>query len=511
MLRTSEMGLEAGCVHSGRHSRRRFTWLWPSAFLAVGILVLASFFLPQPGPTPATAVAGPTGQATEAPPNISQKELLSALVRYGSRPEGLTPADFPGVDVLLATPTYFNFTGRQPPESPSGQPSLVFYVSESIHAGQLPALPAEPVLKVGRVYHQPAEVRALTDSPHHRTTLVRYNAAWSDGSPIIPSEARSLEMVFPAGPELGAPGSVISWELPVSYGPNYSSGEVFLGATSPTSAAAHDHRDSLPATGHDHQLDSTALPPLGAFPLPIMAIPALLGVILAALTPCLIDLALCYGAYLGGSGAAAGATGLGPARSALWKSALFFILGLTIVYTLGGAIAGQAGQVLQQFGLVIEWDRPIALIGGAIMILVAFRMAAGFWGPSACHLPSLKLPARITSGAARSTLMGSTFAARCFSCFSGTVISALILYAGASGSAVTGALVFFFFSLGLGAILLPAALLMNSFASLTFGLKRLRPALGLSSALVMIGFGATMILDKEHLFSDYVVHLLNLA
>jgi cytochrome c biogenesis protein CcdA len=63
------------------------------------------------------------------------------------------------------------------------------------------------------------------------------------------------------------------------------------------------------------------------------------------------------------------------------------------------------------------------------------------------------------------------------------------------------------FSLGLGVMLLLGTLLMTSFVPFTFGLKRIRPHLGLASALLMVGFGVTMILDKEHLLSDFVVRL----
>ena len=67
------------------------------------------------------------------------------------------------------------------------------------------------------------------------------------------------------------------------------------------------------------------------------------------------------------------------------------------------------------------------------------------------------------------------------------------------------------FSLGLGAMLLASVYLTTSFAPFTFGLKRLRPHLGLASAVIMLGLGATMILDKEHLVSDLVLRVLGVG
>ncbi len=500
-----------GYGHCEPRPGRRFPWIWPAAILALAAVLLASV-LAWPNPAPAPAVAGPAAVQVEAttlpasPPSVGQKEVLAALLRHGVRPEGLSSADFPMVDVLLATPLYFSFSGRQMPEALEGQPSILFYVSEEVHVGELPSRPPRPFLRMGGVYRNPTEVKMLTDSPHHRTTMVRYQAAPSDGRPILTPETRSLEMVFPATSGVEIYGSVLSWELPISYGPTYSSQEVALGGFQTNPANASDSHDGHLAGSHEHSLNLADLTQLGGSPLTLLTIPVILGVVLAALTPCLVDLSLYYGAYLGGAGAAAGA-GVSLVRSSLVKSALFFILGFTIVYTAGGAAAGQAGQILQRFGLVIEWSRPISIIGGVVVILVALRMAAQLRAPLVCRLPMLS-PARVRgSGPWRSALMGSTFAAQCFSCFSGTIISALILYAAVSGSPLTGALTMLAFSLGLGVVLLLGTLLMTSFVPITFGLKRIRPYLGLASALFMLGFGVTMILDKEHIFSDFVVRL----
>ncbi len=67
------------------------------------------------------------------------------------------------------------------------------------------------------------------------------------------------------------------------------------------------------------------------------------------------------------------------------------------------------------------------------------------------------------------------------------------------------------FSLGLGAMLLLSVVLMTRFVPFTLGLKRLRPHLGLASSVLMIGIGASMILDKEHLLSDTIYRILGIT
>ncbi|MDP2662129.1 MAG: hypothetical protein Q8R28_15495, partial [Dehalococcoidia bacterium] len=68
------------------------------------------------------------------------------LLRRGNRPEGLTPADHHGLGVLLATPVYFEFTGRRLPAL--DRPSILFFVSEEVHIGELPSLPPRPLLSI---------------------------------------------------------------------------------------------------------------------------------------------------------------------------------------------------------------------------------------------------------------------------------------------------------------------------------------------------------------------------
>lgn len=259
-------------------SRCLYPWLWPAIFVTIFTLVLVAVLLPWTKTDmggsltrpPASAVKDATiaparsaveddGSALAQAPNVDQIGLLAALLRHGIRPEGLTSADYPGVDVLLATPLYFRLTGRRLPAP--DRTSIVFFVSEEVHIGELPTLPPRPLLKVGRVYHEPVEVRMLTDSPHHRTTIVLYDAAWSDGGPVVTPEARSLEMVFPAGSSASGE-SVLSWDLPIPYAPSYSSRELSIagaGGIHTISADQYAGHTDQPSSGYFGRESSEAL------------------------------------------------------------------------------------------------------------------------------------------------------------------------------------------------------------------------------------------------------------
>ncbi|MBI4288627.1 MAG: hypothetical protein HY671_09400 [Chloroflexi bacterium] len=181
----------------------------------------------------ATLEQAPSNQgAVERPspsPAITQQELLGALIRYGARPEGSSSAFFPAVDVLLVTPVYVSLTGRQAPGSAQNGPSIIFYVAENMHMGELPESPPQTLLKVGDFFHSPVETTMLSNSPHHRTTLVRYAFQGADGDPVVKAGDRSLELLFPTAAGETPSGSVLSWGLPIAYGDGYSSDEIAIG------------------------------------------------------------------------------------------------------------------------------------------------------------------------------------------------------------------------------------------------------------------------------------------
>jgi cytochrome c-type biogenesis protein len=104
-------------------------------------------------------------------------------------------------------------------------------------------------------------------------------------------------------------------------------------------------------------------------------------------------------------------------------------------------------------------------------------------------------------------MMGATFAVGCLSCFSATILTALLLYAGATGSPLAGGLVMLMFSAGVGVMFLIAALLVARAAPLSTWLIKAQPIIGAVSAVVMIGLGVLMVTYKFHLVTGYLFKL----
>lgn len=432
-------------------------WRWERILAVVLALMILSgliLFLLNAN-VPQTPAADPAQTST-----LTTTEVGGILLRSGVGP-GNTP-----LDILYAPTWYFDWNNRALPEITT--PVLAFFVMETIHDGELPGPVPVAELRVNNVRYPALESRVVSDAPHHRVSQVLFNAVDSSGLPLITEESEYFELVVPIEGIISE-GNTFRWAMPLPYG---------LGML---------NSDQLP------------IPYRAALTWPVFL--AIMSGVLSALSPCLLQLAVYYAAVLAGAGAAAGTAAVQVARTSLMRTSVFFVGGFTLVYTIGGFIAGYIGQSLEQLSGLESWYRPVSFVAGVIIIALAFRVAIQSRVPLVCRLPM-----RVNSGNGwfSSALMGFSFAIGCLSCFSATVLSALLLYAGATGSPITGALLLLMFSSGIGLIFLLAAWVMGEAApQMTQFLQRAQPALGAVSAVVMILFGLLMITYEFHAVSGF--------
>jgi cytochrome c-type biogenesis protein len=90
-------------------------------------------------------------------------------------------------------------------------------------------------------------------------------------------------------------------------------------------------------------------------------------------------------------------------------------------------------------------------------------------------------------------LAGLAFATGCMTCFGSALVVGMVVYIGLAQSALYGALVLFLFSLGMGVPLVIAAVAMARALPLLMKLESAVPWMGLTSALIMAGFGFLLI------------------
>jgi cytochrome c-type biogenesis protein len=243
---------------------------------------------------------------------------------------------------------------------------------------------------------------------------------------------------------------------------------------------------------------------------------ALLAGLLAVLSPCLLQLTVYYTFALAGLSMQADAANQPGARALIVRTALCFIAGFTVVFTVAGAVAGVAGERLQMSGLMESWNRPIGVVAGAGILLLGLWVAANSGTPGLCRLPRvLHLPGSASlateSGwvsALKAMFLGSAFAIGCSTCFGGALFISLMIYVGAVGSAWLGALSLFLFSIGIAIPYLLAAVFLSRALPLLGAWHRAATGVGTVCAVALVGFGVILITDSFHIPSDYLYRLL---
>lgn len=200
---------------------------------------------------------------------------------------------------------------------------------------------------------------------------------------------------------------------------------------------------------------------------PLAALPAVFAAGLAtSLTPCIYPMIPITAGILGGAGAEV------KSRSRALAASLLYALGLALVYSTLGLVAGLTGAI---FGSVSS--SPWAyLVMGNLLLLAALAMFGLF---------TVQAPSRLLAWAGRigggsyggAFAMGATSGLVAAPC-GAPVFAAVLTFVGASGSAALGFLYLFVFSLGMTALLVVVGASAGSLAALppagrwTLGVKR---------------------------------------
>lgn len=365
---------------------------------------------------------------------------------------------------IYATPEFFAATKQGENNLPfSLEDSLIFIINEDTHIGSLSRDPTSAALRInGKETYLPAKAEVFSYSEHHKISILSFSKRDSDGLPVIYDDASFLELIAKKQDD----SSFVSmrWDLPIIY---------------------------------PKELTRRKNVPLGT----IFAITA--GLLASVLIPCLMQMVIYYLSVLTGASVEV------SSEKRLLRVALGFVGGFTILFSAVGALAGFAGETFQSSALWEAWTRPLAVGAGVVIVLLGIWTAIRARSPLVCRLPVARLSRIKEGGFIRSTLMGFSFALGCSTCFGGALIATLVFYVGSFGSPMEGAMILFFFSLGIGIPFLLAAAMFSKALPLISGTEKAAPALGLISSLVMIGFGVLLITDNFHLVSAWIHNLID--
>jgi cytochrome c-type biogenesis protein len=397
-------------------------------------------------------------------------KVMRALLKPAEQVGHSHNHDTPAISGIYGTPEYYAMT-EQMREAARYEPDrfAVFYVFEDVHIGELPATPPKMSLRVNE-----QEVVTLVDStvvresPHHRVSIVRFPRERASGLPLIGEQTSSLELLTHDPSAHGQ--QVMRWDLPIIYPKDLKEADL-----------------SLP----------TLL--------------ALLAGLLAVLSPCLLQLTVYYTFALAGiSIQPRSAMGAATARAHVVGTALSFILGFTVVFTVIGALAGLAGQKLENSGILEHWNRPLGIVAGVGILLLGVGVAINSDASGVCQLPMFAMTRRTSSrrlDALKMGFMGSAFAVGCSTCFGGALFMSLMIYVGTVGSATLGALALFVFSAGMAVPYVMSAFFLSRALPILNSLQRVASGVGVVCSVVMIFFGVILITDNFHIPSNLLYRL----
>lgn len=374
---------------------------------------------------------------------------------------------------MVDSPDYFDMFNRSPADlgvDPDRYLSLL--VTVQVHEGDLPATESwlgSVVLRSDDVSVAPLPAYKVTyRSEHHLTLALQFPREDVTGAALLRKDGE-LRLVAP-GLAPGGDPLAVSWQLP-------------LAETSGTGVAG-----------------------AGATMGGMLAVFAGLLVIFS---PCAVHMTAYFLPMI---------TGLGMKevldraddvrfRLHLMSLALAFVAGFVVLYTLFGVAAGFAGQFFSDTARLTPYVTPLRIVAGSVVIFMAMQTLGVFRLPFVINLaiPGRPHAAGTRAGYFAAVVSGMTVSVGCLTCVGGSLLAALLIYAGASGSPVTGGLTLFLFSCGMSIPFLIAAFAFQRAVPKFTGARRLLRYSTTAAAALMLVMGLLIISGNDSIFERLVL------
>lgn len=218
---------------------------------------------------------------------------------------------------------------------------------------------------------------------------------------------------------------------------------------------------------------------------------AILAGMLSFLSPCILPLVPAYIGFISGGFE----DNYEPKKRVVLSRAFTFVIGFSLIFIAMGASASFIGKVFFQFQNIFN------KISGLFIIFFGLYML-GVINLSILNRDfRFKSPTKITNGAG-SFLMGMAFAAGWSPCV-GSVLGAILLYAGTTATVHKGIFLLAAYSLGLGIPFLLTALLTNQFNRFLRKYDKIAPYVSKVGGILLILLGLIIFFDKMLEFSGY--------
>jgi cytochrome c-type biogenesis protein len=221
---------------------------------------------------------------------------------------------------------------------------------------------------------------------------------------------------------------------------------------------------------------------------------AFLAGLLSFASTCVLPLVPAYVTYMGA--AASGTQTTVQQQLKVLGNAGLFVAGFTTAFVALGASFGLIGADLRAYRTVL------LQIAGIALVLIGLALL--FWGriPGLMSERRLDIAHRLPRAPWASYVIGLAFAIGWTPCV-GPILAAILLRAGAQGTAAQGALLLAFYSAGLGLPFLLAAGLSGMLTRLLARVRGAYAVLNGVAAVFLIGMGILIFTNRLTLFNDF--------
>lgn len=222
-------------------------------------------------------------------------------------------------------------------------------------------------------------------------------------------------------------------------------------------------------------------------------IAAFIGGLVSFFAPCVVPLLPTYVAYVFGVGV--------KDKARVIEASIFYLLGFSLIFVFLGASASAIGALLRSF------DFWLVKIGGLILILFGLEMFGLFYIPLPSFVTNPSAPTFIRSVIAlRSFFLGVVFSLVWTPCI-GAVLGSILLLAGSTRDATTGAFLLFVYSLGISLPFLLVAVLISRSRRVLDKLKQLTPVISKIAGIILIAMGLLLLTDTFKFLNAWIFEI----
>ena len=210
--------------------------------------------------------------------------------------------------------------------------------------------------------------------------------------------------------------------------------------------------------------------------------------VISFFSPCVAPLVPGYLSFISGVSTQDMREGRPGVSGRMVRAALLFVLGFALIFVLLGASASLAG------GLLEEYRRPLNRISGIVMVVMGLVVIGLLRLPIFYRDFHVQLPlGRL--GPAAPVLLGGAFAFGWTPCV-GPILASILFYASGSQTVLSGALLLFVYSLGLGLPFLIAGVAFSRAMAAVGFMRRHYTLINAVSGALLVAVGLLFLTER---------------